>query len=149
MAISTDGNFLYTALSNTNLVAVLGINRITGVITPVAGSPFPAGASIPEQKVLSPSGKYLYVGNASVSSISAFSISNSGTLSMVQGPLSTIAYFALAIDPSGKYLFSSPNNLSYQAVVWSVNPASGAVSQVGNIPSVNGAPTAMTSISLP
>jgi 6-phosphogluconolactonase len=149
LAVSSDGNFLYTALSNTNQIAVLSIDRTSGALSLVSGSPYSAGASIPEQLVLSSSGKYLYVGNASVGSISAFSVASSGTLALVQSPFTTIAYFALAVDPSGKFLFSSPNTLSNQAVVWSVDQKTGALAQAGSIPSVNGAPTALTSIALP
>lgn len=150
VALSHDGNFLFTALSNTNQIAVLTINRATGAITPIAGSPFPAGESIPEGLVLSPSGKYLYSGNGSASSISAFSVDPvSGNLALVGSPYITVAYFALAIDPSGQYLFSSPNVPSDQGVVLRIDQSTGALSQLTTIPSVNGAPTALTSIALP
>jgi 6-phosphogluconolactonase len=150
LALSSDGNFLFTALSNVAQIAVLGVNNATGSVTPVPSSPFSAGASIPEQLVQSPSGKYLYVGNASVGSISAFSVDvNSGNLAMIHNPYSTVSYFALAIDPSGGYLFSSDRILSGQGIVWQIDPSSGGLSQIGGIPSLNGAPTAMTAIALP
>ena len=149
LALSANGSYLFTALSNANQIAVLGVNSSTGVVTAIANSPFPAGASLPEQLLLSPSGKYLYAGNASVSSITSFSISSSSGAPTEVGNLQTTAYFTLAIDPDGKYLFSSPGKLSLQATVWQIDQSTGGLSQLGSIPSVNGAPTAMAVIALP
>lgn len=149
LAVSNDGNFLFTALSNTAQLAVLSVDRTTGSVSPISGSPFSTAESIPERLILSPSGKYLYVGNASAGSISAFSVNtSSGTLSLVHSPFTTIANWVLAADPSGRYLFSSPNVSSQQGAVWKIDQT-GGLSQVSNIPSVNGAATALTSIVLP
>jgi len=148
LALSPDGSYLFTALSNTNQIAVLSVNGSTGAVSAIANSPFPAGASIPEQLLLSPSGKYLYVGNASVGSITSFSVNSSSGTPTMSGNSLTNAYFSMAVDPGGKFLFSSPNILASQATVWQIQ-STGGLSQLGGIPSVNGAPTAMAAIALP
>jgi 6-phosphogluconolactonase (cycloisomerase 2 family) len=149
LALSADDSYLFTALSNTGQIAALSVNSSTGAVTEIANSPFAVRGTLPEQLVISPSGKYLYAGIASVGSIRCFSIdATSGSLTELQASQTNVNY-TLAIDSGGNYLFSSPKVLSSPGVVWQIDQSSGALSQLGNIPSVNGAPTAMKAITLP
>jgi 6-phosphogluconolactonase len=55
-----------------------------GGLTPVAGSPFPAGVS-PAAITVDPSGVFVYVTDYDLNNISAFSISSTGSLNPVPG----------------------------------------------------------------
>src|SRR6202049_3328512 len=71
-AIDPTGSFLFTANVNSNSVSAFTINQTTGILTPVAGSPFAAGAS--PQSVAIQHGKFLYVPNGNGASVSAYTI---------------------------------------------------------------------------
>lgn len=151
MAISSSGKYLYTALSNATAVAVLTVNISTGAIAPIANSQSLTTAD-PQQVLLHPSGKFLYTGN--IGSISAFSVdANNGRLSGISGsPYNSVAPVALAIDPSGKYLFFSGFSGNFPTsliAIWNIDESTGALSPHANLASQNGTPTATTVISLP
>jgi 6-phosphogluconolactonase (cycloisomerase 2 family) len=98
------GRFVYVALSATNRIAAFSADSQSGVLTPVAGSPFAAG-NFPI--VFASLGEFLYVVNASDGSISGYrSDPNTGALAPVLGSPFGTDSGALAIDPSGKYLYS-------------------------------------------
>ncbi|HKR83426.1 MAG TPA: beta-propeller fold lactonase family protein, partial [Terriglobales bacterium] len=73
LAMNSQGTYLFNALSNVNSVAALSVNGSTGGVTQVSGSPFQAARN-PEQLILSPSGKFLYVGNTGSGGISTYSV---------------------------------------------------------------------------
>jgi 6-phosphogluconolactonase len=76
-------NFLYAAVSGTNSVAAFSFDSTTGVLTPVNGSPFPAGAGL---LTLTATLHAVYVMNSLVSTISAFIWdANTGALSPISG----------------------------------------------------------------
>jgi 6-phosphogluconolactonase len=152
MAMSSNGQFLFTALWNAGSVAVLSVDSSTGAVASINNSPF-STTYLPEQLVLHPSGKFLYTGNINQGSISAFSVNaTTGALSSISGsPYSSVGPIALAIDPSGKYFFFSQTFPSSQTVVWQIDQNTGALSPGTSFPSPNGSypPTAMTAITLP
>jgi len=88
-AIDPKGRFLFTANVNSNSVSAFTINQSTGMITPVSGSPFPAGPN-PQSVAIQQKGKFLYVPNGNGASISAYSI-NSATGALTQIPGSPFA----------------------------------------------------------
>jgi 6-phosphogluconolactonase len=150
MAISSTGKYLYTALSNASSVAALSVDSSTGTVTPLPNSPFSTNL-IPEQLTLHPSGKFLYTGNVGLGSISAFSVdATSGALAPISGsPYSSVGPIALALDPSGKFLFFSESFPSAQIVTWQIDQTSGALSPATSSSFSNGAPPALTVILLP
>jgi 6-phosphogluconolactonase (cycloisomerase 2 family) len=122
------GNFLYVANSNSSSVSAYSFSS-AGALTPVAGSPFATGNSItlasnPSSMTADPAGHFLYVANLATSNFSVFSInSTSGALTaisgspyVVTGPVTititppTTTPVALAVDPSGKYLYIASLN---------------------------------------
>jgi len=96
------GSFVYTALV-TNQVAAFSVNGATGALTPLPGSPFPAGNA---PSFLAVANNFLYAQNAD-GSISGYSIdSNSGALApLADSPFVGLNAGTLATDPSGKYLY--------------------------------------------
>jgi 6-phosphogluconolactonase (cycloisomerase 2 family) len=96
------GNFVYTALV-TNQVAGFSVDSQTGALTPLPGSPFPAGSA---PSFLAVTSSFLYAQNAD-GSISGYSIDSSGgTLTPLPGsPFVGLNAETLATDPSEQFLY--------------------------------------------
>lgn len=81
--------FLYVALAGTvnanNKIVGFASDRNTGMLTPLAGSPFPTGQN-PSHMVLDPTGRFLYAANAMDDTISGFIVDgNTGALTPMPG----------------------------------------------------------------
>jgi 6-phosphogluconolactonase (cycloisomerase 2 family) len=125
MQIAPSGNFLYVSAPSqpTGVVAVFSLNAgalsLVGYTTTADNDP--SGLAI------DPKGAYLYTANASVSSISIYSIAASGALTQVQGsPLADneLHPVSLLVDPSGSFLYvanQGSNNIS----TYSITPGTG------------------------
>ena len=111
--VDPSGSFIYTANAQNDDISGYGIDRISGKLTPIAGSPFrdPGVPSPPNDIDLNsiafhPSGKFVYVTNEIFENISVYAIdAASGALTAVAGsPVSTGNQepSAIAIDPAGK-----------------------------------------------
>jgi DNA-binding beta-propeller fold protein YncE len=115
--------------------SVSGYSNAAGVLTPLTGSPFPAG-STPLGIVMTPDGKHLYVANQGDGTISGYSIGSGGALTALSGsPFadgSGTSPTAVAIDRDGKYLFVT--NESTDAIAVYAIGRSGAVKQVSGSP---------------
>jgi 6-phosphogluconolactonase (cycloisomerase 2 family) len=118
------GKFLYAALYGTNQVAAFSIDGVTGALTAVPGSPFPA-QNLPA--ILALTGNFLYVISATDGSISGYAIGQTnGTLTPILGaPWGSQATY-LAVDPSGKFLYVSASS---SITDWNIDPLSGALTQ--------------------
>jgi 6-phosphogluconolactonase (cycloisomerase 2 family) len=96
---------VYVALSAANQIAAFSIDRETGAITPVPGSPFSAGDG---PAVLLLANHFLYAVNWTGGDINGYSIDpGSGALTPVPGSPFGSNSATLAADPSGKYLYAS------------------------------------------
>jgi DNA-binding beta-propeller fold protein YncE len=135
---STTSHFLFATLPAANQVASYRVDPNSGVLTQIAGSPFPAGDGA-QSLVIHPSGKFLYVANPGLSEndISLFTIASDGVLTEVTprtsvAPLGTLPQL-LAMDPAGNYLYvanAGSNNIS----VFSIASGSGALAAVTGSP---------------
>ncbi|NNM69475.1 MAG: beta-propeller fold lactonase family protein [Gallionella sp.] len=77
--------FAYVANNYSNNVSAYTLNATSGALTPVAGSPFAAGAQ-PNSVTVDPSGKFAYVANAGGNNVSAYTLNaTSGALTPVVG----------------------------------------------------------------
>jgi len=111
LATDSTGSYLYVA--GGSAVGAFGINRATGALTAIAGSPF-ADDKGPFGVVADPSGAFIYAGNVGgvpPATISGFAIdSSSGALTPVPGsPFPTpIGFFpfGFALHPLGKFLYA-------------------------------------------
>jgi 6-phosphogluconolactonase len=136
------GRFAYVAnngLNNIDSVSAYSINRMTGLLTPVTGSPFAAGHT-PISLAIRPDSKFLYVvnpvGMPQNGALSVFSINETtGVLTQVaNSPFATsTAMFQIAIEPSGKFAFT-PNFTSPTVSVFSLDPTMGAPTPIGGSP---------------
>jgi 6-phosphogluconolactonase len=144
VAVDPAGRFVFVANQAANSISVFSIGSGTS-LTPVAGSPFPAAS--PYGLSVNPSGTVLYASNfpdsmvSDLNTVSAFSISASGTLSPVSGSpfpdANSLSGFASVIgllaDPSGKFVFAA-DHMAESVVSFSVNSANGALTPVSPLP---------------
>ena len=85
LAVDPKGKFVYVANGTSNNVSAFLLNRATGTLTPVAGSPFAAG-SFPQVPVIDPTDKFLFVSNTNSDDVSVFTIDGTtGVLRQVPG----------------------------------------------------------------
>jgi len=89
VVLDPSGKFAYTANTADSTISAFSLNSATGALTPIAGSPFPSGGqgtiNGPMGITADPSGRFVYVANAS-NDISAFQInSQSGVLTSIVG----------------------------------------------------------------
>jgi len=113
VTVDPTGRFLYV----TNCAALCSgagqgnlsgyaINKSTGALVPVPGSPFPA-EQIPYAITIDLTGSYAYVANYSSGSVSVFAIDQTtGSLSPIQN-VSTggLGSLYLTLDPQGRFLY--------------------------------------------
>jgi 6-phosphogluconolactonase (cycloisomerase 2 family) len=126
--------FLYIPQPVLNQIQAFSINRTTGALTSIPGSPFAtAGGSTVASD---PQGHFLFVGSTSSGLISVFQI-NSTTGALTQNsnsPFSTTLLFSffVNVDGQGKYLYVSQHNPSLPTGVFSIDPATGDLQSVGS-----------------
>jgi probable HAF family extracellular repeat protein len=136
IAADPAGRFLYAtsqyAPSNENVIG-FRIDRPTGRLCPMQGSPFSAGAAA-SAIAIDPSGRFAYVASYGGNSVSAFKIDQS------TGGLLPIASYAagsnpdaVAVDSLGKFVYVA--NLSSNDVSgYAINQATGALTQITGSP---------------
>jgi 6-phosphogluconolactonase len=133
VTVDPTARFLYAAINQGNDISAYAIDSSTGALTPIPGSPFPAG-TVPMTVRVDPSGRFAYVTNANSNDISAYAIdSATGALTALAGsPFSTggSSPGGLAVDPSGKFIYVTNNgSISVLAI-----DGGGALSSVAGSP---------------
>jgi len=141
VTIDPTGKFLYSAINQGNDISGYLIDPTTGALTPITGSPFPAG-NVPMTVRVDPSGRYAYVTNANSNNISAYSINSStGALTQIAGsPFSSGGLFptGLAIDPSGGFIYVTNLN-SNNVSAFLINSGTGVLTPISGSPFPSGA----------
>lgn len=116
LGINSNGTFLFVLNQGSGTtaasIAVFSIDTTRGLLTPVAGSPFPFASLVapnPQFMALLPNSSVLYVSNGNSGTISAFSIAGSGVPTEIAGsPFTAGAFMAgLAIDSKGQFLYAA------------------------------------------
>lgn len=104
---AVSSQFLYVSDPANEQLDGFSINQTTGALTTLMGSPFSTGAiSLPEG-LASPAGNsFLYAGD--IASVDGFAIDSTGTPTAISGsPFPSGTNLFLAVDPSGKFLYTS------------------------------------------
>lgn len=128
IVVDPTGSFVYTPLTATAQVAGFAITPATGALTPVPGSPFPAG-NVP--LAITASNNFVYVSNALDGTVSGYNITaGSGVLTPVPGSPFAIAAGALTIR-NGSFLYASTGA---GIRVFVITPQTGALSEVNGSP---------------
>ena len=103
------GNHLFVVNDENHNISTLTINPITGVLTPVVGSPFSTGLPLGSQSSLAatPDGRFLYQAflGGGASTLAAYKIGLDGSLTVLPGfPLRIGETFSVQISPDGRFL---------------------------------------------
>jgi len=148
-----NGRFVYASNAHSNSISGYHVNQITGILTPIPGSPFFAGddtpvvppdpmrdkpveaGGMPFSVTVDASGHYLYVANRMGASLSAFRINpETGAISPLKGsPFSTCfdPYTAKA-HPSEPFLYVlcyAPDTVTG----YRINPENGQLTPVPSV----------------
>ncbi|MGC2171599.1 MAG: hypothetical protein WA555_05425 [Candidatus Sulfotelmatobacter sp.] len=124
------GSYVYVALSPTNQIAAFSIaSGGSGALTPVPGSPFPAGTT-PTAVVVAEN--FLYAINSADGTISGYSIdSTNGALTPLSGSPFAIVGFSVATDYFGQHLYvAGPTGIQ----AFGVDSTSGGLTPVSGSP---------------
>jgi len=146
--------YLYATDLNAGTVAGFLYNSSSGMLTPVPGSPFPAGNTPVQAVQASPqaaSALFLYVSNLndSVGGISAYAINQqNGTLSPISGspfptgdPGSYPGPSAMVVSYGNDFLYvalAGTANANNQIAAFSINPTTGSLTALSQSPFATG-----------
>jgi len=140
------GQFVY--VTNPGLGTVTAFSFSAGVLTPLQGSPVFSGAGA-SALAGDPGDQFLYVVNPSASNpapfastignISAFSIdSGTGALTPILGSPFTatngIGPSAIAVDPSGRFVYAASQGSSFSIWCFTIDPTNGELALATNSP---------------
>lgn len=134
------GTFLYVSDFNSGSIFAYSINRSTGALTPVAGSPFssPGHSGNGGPIAIDPAGKFLFNSNASGAIVSFTINSQTGFLTPGSAPIVNDGNqpIYLLVDPTGKFLLVSnhadPSGRNYS--VFSIDSTAGVLTAVSGSP---------------
>ncbi|CAB1062004.1 hypothetical protein D1BOALGB6SA_6780 [Olavius sp. associated proteobacterium Delta 1] len=136
--------FAYAGNNVSDNVSGFSINSSTGALSATSGSPFSdSGVASADIRALTadPFGSYLYVANGIDGSVSGFSINSStGALSAISGsPFSDTSPpsdfpVALAVDPSGSFVYVLNGSVFGTVSGFSVNSGTGALTTISGSP---------------
>ena len=139
------GRFAYVANQVSNTISAFVINPSSGVLTPVAGSPFASTGTTPVAAVVDPNGAYLYVANNGSNDVSVYAIdTTSGALTSAGAPIPAgNGPFAVLVDPADQFLYVANMNDNTVAV-FLIDRSTGLATVISGSPySVGTKPTSM------
>jgi len=131
LVMDTPGNFLFALNQVSSNISAYSINSGSGALSPVAGSPFTTFPN-PVAFAITPSGKFLYVVNANLASVFAYTVT-SGVVRAVAGLPVQVGNgpFGITVDPGEKFVYVA-NSADNTVSVLSINSATGALTPVGS-----------------
>ena len=141
IGVGIAGNFLFASNAGSNNVSVFSIDPNTGVLTPVAGSPFAtAGSAISGMAVSpTPDGKLLMAADSGSNTINVFSVGSNGALTPIAGsPFTTLGQTdGIKVSPDGKFLAVAEISPS-QVEMFNI-ASNGSLTSLGAFPGKGGA----------
>ena len=118
--------FVYASGSN-NDISVFQVNTNDGTLPAIAGSPFPAMATMPGRAATDASSKVLFVTNQSSNGLSVYLINpGSAALSPAGTGLTGSLPQDVAVDPAANFVYVLTAD---QLIAYSFDPLSGAVNE--------------------
>lgn len=136
LAISPNGNYLYTANNIENSISEFTIS--TGSLSQLANSPIgqQSTTTTPVALLVDKTGAFLYVANQGSPNLTGYQIGTDGGINLITtSPFTTGAQpSALASDPAGKYLFVGNQKSPFTIQSFNLNTGSGALTLVNSYP---------------
>ena len=142
VTVDPTGRFAYVpnrgapTFSDQHGITAYSIDRATGALTEINGSPFSPDGENTSHVTVSPDGKFAYVVHDRSDLISGYRITPTGALSPVPGsPFSSqgVKPRILVIDPTGRFVYV-PNITSNSVAGFSINPTSGTITPLPGSP---------------
>src|ERR1700723_4723655 len=129
------GRFAYVDNQGSNDLSAYLINPSTGLLTPIAGSPFASQGTTPVSLTVDPNGLFLYVVDNASNDVSVYSIDNStGQLAPAGVPIATgTGPLALAVDPTDTFLFVA-NFGSNSVSAYTIDSTTGLLTELNGSP---------------
>ena len=139
--------FVYIPQSSSNFIEAFTINRATGGLTAVAGSPFKI--TFPADTIASdPQGRFLFIGNEGGGDIASFQINQTtGALTpSPNSPINSPTIFSadvFTVDGAGKYLYVGEQDSSASALVhgFVIDQTTGSLTDIPGSPFALGVAT--------
>ncbi len=110
VAFDPEGSFAYVTNVNSGEISAFAINRVSGALSAIPGSPFQDPDGGPYGVTVDPAGRFLYVTNVNHDNVSGFAIDRmSGALTPVAGsPFPAGTYAAcVVIEHTGRFAYVS------------------------------------------
>jgi 6-phosphogluconolactonase (cycloisomerase 2 family) len=129
--------FLYLPQNDSLTVQAFTIDRSTGALAAISGSPFATAGA--DSIASDPAGRFLFVGNDNTGLISVFQI-NATTGALTAAPGSPFSAFnldfvhVLAVDGTGKFLYAGQGLAALPVHAFSIDQNTGALSQIVGSP---------------
>ena len=128
--------FLYVPMGDSTVQAFT-MNRSSGALTPIAGSPFSAAGG--DTAVSDPKGRFLFVGAEGVGAITVFKIDPTTGALTTTGTFSSFnmsSADSLAVDGKGNFLYAGQGNVTtpLPIVAFSIDQTSGALTEIAGSP---------------
>jgi 6-phosphogluconolactonase (cycloisomerase 2 family) len=141
VAYSPNGDFI--AAVTASGVYLFAVDSITGLLTPIAGSPINATLSSPKSVAYSPDGQFAAVGNEGNGTVSVFAVNEEGLFvntvpgspyttggTSTQNPATPVAY-----SPNGNFaVIGSAQGSTNIVAVYTVNQTTGQFTPLSNSP---------------
>jgi 6-phosphogluconolactonase len=129
------GRFAYVANQSSNSISAFSIDATTGVLIPIAGSPFSANGTGPVAVAVDPDGVFLYVANNGSNDVAVFAIDDTTGVLTPAGVtvLTGSGPAALAIDPADHFLYVA-NSVDNTVSAFAITSGSGFVTPIVGSP---------------
>jgi 6-phosphogluconolactonase (cycloisomerase 2 family) len=135
IAIHPSGRFVFVISKTMATIAVYRLNRDSGDLTPVEGSPFPSEVTSPFRIAFHPSGRFVYVA-ARFTGVGAYSFDQqTGTLTPLPGSpyLARERTRSVVVHPSGRFLYAV-NSYDNSVSSYEIDQQSGALQEMSGSP---------------
>jgi 6-phosphogluconolactonase (cycloisomerase 2 family) len=153
MGVDPSGKFVY--VTGIRDVFAYTTDTTTGELTPVSGSPFESGYPYEQTLAIDPLDRFVYTANSNPDGFSAYTIDRTtGALTPISGSPFTWAtapgFGAMAIDPSGKFLYVPAGGSSNGIAAYTIDGANGTLALISGAPFAVGTyPRALTITNAP
>jgi DNA-binding beta-propeller fold protein YncE len=142
---SSSSAYLYVTDFQKNNVRGYSVALNSGIPSPLAGNPFPAG-NAPSAVVVDPSFPFAYVANSTDSTVTAYSI-GSGALTSLGNYTAGLQPVAIGIDPSTNHFLYTADFLGNNVTGFELSQTAGTLLDAQNSPfAANDQPTAVAAI---
>jgi 6-phosphogluconolactonase len=141
VTVDAAGTHVYVANQNTDEITAYALDKTTGGLEHVLGSPFTAGDA-PQKVHIDPSGQFLIAPNLLSGDLSVYARTASGALTPVAGSPFALDGAArpsdVAFDPAGRFVFAT-DTVAQGVWAFTFNSTTGALLPVAGSPFLDGA----------